>query len=73
MNTPSIRPLPNCLVKQVAEESNEVPSRIPDELESLREWIKKQNHLTARTGNAKYGPLLHFSHEEEPHISLNYL
>ncbi|XP_075167518.1 uncharacterized protein LOC142239610 [Haematobia irritans] len=47
----NIKPLPEDLQKIAIEELNEVPSRIPDDLEALKTWIKQQPHLRARTGD----------------------
>uniref|UniRef100_A0A1B0DFH3 CRAL-TRIO domain-containing protein n=1 Tax=Phlebotomus papatasi TaxID=29031 RepID=A0A1B0DFH3_PHLPP len=46
---PNIRPISSDLAKVAKEELNEVPERISDDLEALREWIRKQPHLRART------------------------
>ncbi|XP_013101463.2 retinaldehyde-binding protein 1 isoform X2 [Stomoxys calcitrans] len=45
----NIKSLPAELQKIAIEELNEVPSRIPQDLETLRTWIKQQPHLRART------------------------
>ncbi|XP_059608032.1 uncharacterized protein LOC132255878 [Phlebotomus argentipes] len=45
----NIRPIAPELVKIAKEELNEVPERISEDLEALREWIRKQPHLKART------------------------
>lgn len=37
------------LAKKAETELNEVPSRLPEDLRMLREWIEKQPHLKART------------------------
>ncbi len=46
----SIRPLNSELQKIAIEELNEVPSRISEDLEAIREWLAKQSHLKSRTG-----------------------
>jgi hypothetical protein len=46
----SIRPLNETLQKIAIEELNEVPSRIPDDLTAIKEWLAKQSHLKSRTG-----------------------
>lgn len=43
-----IRELAPELASIAAEELNEVPSRIEEDLKALKEWIAKQRHLTAR-------------------------
>lgn len=48
--TSTVRQLPSELAKQAEAELNEVPSRVAEDLKTLREWIVKQPHLTARTG-----------------------
>jgi len=37
------------LQKKAEEELNEVPARIPADLKHIRDWLEKQNHLSART------------------------
>lgn len=44
-----IRELSPELAKLAKEELNEVPERIQQDLEALKEWIRKQPHLRART------------------------
>ncbi len=46
----SIRLLNETLHKIAIEELNEVPSRIPDDLKAIKEWLAKQSHLKSRTG-----------------------
>lgn len=46
---PDIRPLPDPLAIKAKEELFEKPERIDNDLEILREWIKKQPHLRCRT------------------------
>ncbi|XP_055692286.1 uncharacterized protein LOC129795224 [Lutzomyia longipalpis] len=45
----NIRPISQELAKVAKEELNEVPERIEKDLQVLREWIRKQPHLHART------------------------
>ncbi|KAH8239426.1 hypothetical protein KR032_004206, partial [Drosophila birchii] len=49
LTMPSIRPLSPELQKNAIEKLNEVPSKIDDDIAALREWIKQQPHLKART------------------------
>lgn len=46
-----IRQLSSSLQKKSEVELNEVPNRIQDDLQHIREWIAQQLHLTVRTGN----------------------
>lgn len=46
----NVRELTPVLAKQAEAELNEVPSRTEEDLKTLREWIVKQAHLTARLG-----------------------
>ncbi|XP_073813189.1 alpha-tocopherol transfer protein-like [Musca autumnalis] len=43
-----IKPLPAVLQKIAIDELNEVPSRIPEDLETFKLWIEQQPHLKAR-------------------------
>ncbi|XP_037952691.1 alpha-tocopherol transfer protein-like [Teleopsis dalmanni] len=45
----ALRQLPDYLQKTAIEELNEVPERIPADIEALKTWIQQQPHLTART------------------------
>lgn len=45
----NIRPLSAELQKAATEQLGEVPSRIADDLEALKTWIKQQPHLKANT------------------------
>lgn len=45
----NIRPLSKELAERAQKELNEVPSRLADDVQSLRDWINKQPHLRART------------------------
>lgn len=47
---PEIRPLSKALSKKVQEELNEKPDQIDDRIIELRNWIRRQPHLKARTG-----------------------
>ncbi|XP_075167517.1 alpha-tocopherol transfer protein-like [Haematobia irritans] len=47
----SIKPLSKDLQKIAIEELNELPSRISQDLETLKTWIEKQPHLKARTAD----------------------
>ncbi|XP_059608766.1 retinol-binding protein pinta-like [Phlebotomus argentipes] len=47
----NIRPISSELAKVAKEEINEVPERISEDLEALKEWIRKQPHLRARTSD----------------------
>lgn len=46
----NVRQLTPELAKQAEGELNEVPSRTAEDLKTLREWIVKQPHLTAKLG-----------------------
>ena len=46
-----LRPLDPTLQRVAQEELNEDPSRIAQDLEALRLWIKQQPHLRARTSD----------------------
>lgn len=56
----SVRPLPPELEEKARLELNEDPKRVQDGIQHLKEWIAKQPHLRARTGNF-YFILLTFS------------
>ena len=47
----SIRPVCPELQEKAQKELNEVPSRLPEDLQALKDWIAKQPHLKARTGD----------------------
>ncbi|EDX16125.1 GD18363 [Drosophila simulans] len=46
---PAIRPLSPELQKTAVEKLNEVPNKLDDDIAALRDWIKQQPHLKART------------------------
>lgn len=48
----SIRPLPKQLQEKAVLELNEVPNRIQQDIDHIREWLSKQPHLIARTGRS---------------------
>lgn len=45
----NIRPLSEALAKKAQVELNEVPSRLAEDVQTLKDWIAKQPHLRART------------------------
>ncbi|EDW37337.1 GL26205 [Drosophila persimilis] len=45
----ALRPLKPALQAIAIKELNEVPQRVPDDIEALREWVLKQPHLRACT------------------------
>ncbi|XP_034490928.1 alpha-tocopherol transfer protein-like [Drosophila innubila] len=49
MSLVHIRPLKPVLQAIAIEELNEVPHRVPDDIEALRDWVLKQPHLRACT------------------------
>lgn len=46
----SVRPLPDGLAIIACTELNEDPKRVEDDLRHIKEWLLKQNHLRARSG-----------------------
>jgi hypothetical protein len=46
-----VRPLSADLEAIALQELNEDRDRIEEDLKHIREWLSKQPHLTARTGN----------------------
>jgi len=46
---PSIRPLSPELQKNAIQILNEVPKKLDDDIAALRDWIRQQPHLKART------------------------
>lgn len=49
MKTPAIRPLSEELANTAKNELNENPKKIVDDLEALRSWMAKQQHINGRT------------------------
>lgn len=46
----TVRPVPPILAEKAKNELNEDPNRLKNDLQSLKDWIAKQPHLRARTG-----------------------
>lgn len=46
----SVRPLPPDLQEKAITELNEDPARVQEDISHIKEWIKKQPHLNARSG-----------------------
>lgn len=46
-----VRPLTPELMQKAVVELNETPKKLEDGIQHLKEWINKQPHLKARTGN----------------------
>lgn len=46
----TIRKLSNELQKIAIDELNEVPSRIPEDLDAIKQWLAKESYLKSRTG-----------------------
>lgn len=46
----SIRPLSKELQAKAIAELNEVPDRIAEDINHIKEWLKKQPHLNPRMG-----------------------
>jgi hypothetical protein len=44
-----IRPLSDLLAKKAADELNEVPDRVPNDLAAIKQWLEKSPHINART------------------------
>lgn len=49
-----VRPLTPELAEKARLELNEDPKRIESDLQHLKEWIAKQPHLRARTGDIAF-------------------
>lgn len=47
----SIRPLSKELQAKAEKELFEKPDRIKEDIAYIKEWLKKQPHINARTGN----------------------
>lgn len=45
-----IRPLPQELIEKAKIEINEDPNRVHEDIQYIKDWLKKQPHLKARTG-----------------------
>lgn len=41
----TVRPLTAPLAKKAKKEINEVPSRVPTDINTLKDWLRKQPHL----------------------------
>lgn len=46
----SVRSLPPDLQERAIAEINEDPKRVQEDIRHIKEWLKKQPHLKARTG-----------------------
>lgn len=46
----SLRPLSKELQAKAIAELNEKPERIAEDIEYIKEWLRKQHHLNARLG-----------------------
>lgn len=49
MKSPNVRELSVDLAAKAKSELNESTKRVPDDLEALRVWVGKQEHIAART------------------------
>lgn len=47
---PSIRPLSPALQEKAEKELGENSARLEEDLQALKDWLKKQPHIKARTG-----------------------
>lgn len=45
-----VRPLCPELAEKAQAELNEVPTRIEEDLQHIKDWLAKQPHIRARTG-----------------------
>lgn len=48
-----IRSLSFELAEKAKLELNEVPARLPEDIEMLRGWLAKQSHIRSRTGECR--------------------
>ena len=46
----TVRPLCKELQEKAIKELNEDPKRIQEDINHIKEWLKKQKHIKARTG-----------------------
>lgn len=46
----NVRPLCKALAIKASKELNEVPARVPEDIETLREWLLTQRHLKTPLG-----------------------
>lgn len=46
----NVRPLCKLLAIKASKELNEVPARVPEDIETLREWLLTQKHLKTPLG-----------------------
>lgn len=46
----NVRPLCKALAIKASKELNEVPARVPEDIETLREWLLTQKHLKTPLG-----------------------
>lgn len=46
----NVRPLCKALAIKVSKDLNEVPARVPEDIETLREWLLTQKHLRTPLG-----------------------
>lgn len=49
----NIRPLCKALAIKASKELNEVPARVPEDIETLREWLLAQKHLKTPLGEVQ--------------------
>lgn len=50
----NIRPLCKALAMKTSKELHEVPARVPEDIETLREWLLTQKHLRTPLGEKKW-------------------
>lgn len=58
----AVRPLSKELQAKAIAELNENPERIPEDIEYIKEWLRKQPHLNARMGKIDKIQFLLFLH-----------